>query len=266
MSTRPRLPADEVPIDAATVDRFLANMGTDMVLVGGQALAFWMDRYGISASGAVVSNDGDALGQVAQAHDMAVRLKAQLLKPPPHARTALVAQLRIPSLGGKIANIDVLHQLYTVSGLRKSSEFTRRVVQGSVKVEWRAGQFIRVMAPMDVLESRVHNAVGLLDDKGPHVLTQAEWAIEVARVALVKLASNANPKDGRLGQKLQGVYTLAHSRAGRALLLAHRIEVLNAVDIHVIRKLARTQGPQLDKIEEAARLRAKPLRSKRGGP
>ena len=55
MATSPALPFDEVPLDAATVDLLLSNMGGDMVLVGGQALAFWMDRYGISPDGVAIS-------------------------------------------------------------------------------------------------------------------------------------------------------------------------------------------------------------------
>ena len=68
------------------------------------------------------------------AGDIAAQLEARLLEPR-NERTALVAQLRIPAPGGKVANIDVLHLLYTVSGLRKSSAFTKRVVQDSVEVE-----------------------------------------------------------------------------------------------------------------------------------
>ena len=51
MPSSPVVPFDEVPLDAATVDLLLSNMGVDMVLVGGQALAFWMERYGISPKG-----------------------------------------------------------------------------------------------------------------------------------------------------------------------------------------------------------------------
>lgn len=183
MATIPALPPDELPLDEATVDRFLSNMGTDMVLVGGQALAFWMSRFGIAPEGVAVSNDGDALGKVAHAMELAHVMKARLELPEKTSRTAIVAQLRLPMPNGKARNIDVLHKLYTVAGLKKSSIFTKRVIADSVEVAWRPGRFIRVMDPFDVLESRAQNAVGLFDEKGPHVLTQASWAIDVAREA-----------------------------------------------------------------------------------
>ena len=40
MTTQPLLAPDEAPLDDATVDLLLSHMGTGMVLVGGQALAF----------------------------------------------------------------------------------------------------------------------------------------------------------------------------------------------------------------------------------
>jgi hypothetical protein len=227
MTTRPALPSPEAPLDESTIDRFLSHMGTDMVLVGGQALRFWMSRFGIEPNGMAISNDGDALGKVAHAIELAQALKARIELPEKSSRTAIVAQLRLPAPDGKVRNIDVLHLLYTVAGLKKSSTFTRRVIEDSVEVEWRPGRFIRVMDPFDVLESRAQNAVGLLDEKGPHVLTQAAWAVDVARAALLRLAADPGSTD-RLGARIQRIYALARSQVGRRLLAEHGIELLDA--------------------------------------
>lgn len=250
MATQPVLPPGEAPLDARTIDLFLSNMGTDMVLVGGQALAFWMDRYGIAAREAAISNDGDALGPVARAHDLALALKARLILPPKASRTSLVAQLRFPVAEGKERNIDVLHMLYTIGGLRKSSDFTKRVVQDSVEVEWRRGRFIRVMAPFDVLESRAQNAVGLLEEKGPHVLTQAKWAIEVARAALLKLAVHPSGKE-RVGEKIQRIYKLSRSQVGKRLREERGIDLLEAIDVERLLDAAPACSRQLDAVRKA---------------
>jgi hypothetical protein len=256
MATAPRLPDDEAPLDPATLDQFLCSMGADMVLVGGQALAFWMQRYGIDAQSATISNDGDVLGDLAKAHDIAQRLKAAVVIPDQNALTSLVAQIRVPVSGGKVRNIDVLHLLYTVSGLRKSGEFTRRVVRRSVEVQWRAGKSIRVMHPLDVLESRVQNAVGLLDEKGPHVLTQAVWAIQVARASILRVAHAKQPGDERVGELVQDVYQLAHSRPGRDLLKDHGIEVLDAIDLEALGgATGLEQSEQLERIDAARKKR-----------
>ena len=103
MRTAPKLPDDEAPFDEATLDAFLRSMSADMVLVGGQALAFWMNRYGIRSDGAAISNDGDSLGNVRTARVLAQRLRATLVLPDAVALTSLVAQLRIPVAGGRCA-------------------------------------------------------------------------------------------------------------------------------------------------------------------
>lgn len=117
MTTQPLLPDGEAPLDAATLQAFLRGMGTEMVLVGGQALAFWMDRYGIAPQGATISNDGDALRRLDQAERIARDLRAILVRPSDRAPTALVAQIRIPmGAQGQVRNIDVLLLLFNVGG------------------------------------------------------------------------------------------------------------------------------------------------------
>ena len=60
MATEPALPPDEAPLDEAAVDLLLSNMGTKLVLVGGQALGFWMSRFAIEpVEGVAISNDGE---------------------------------------------------------------------------------------------------------------------------------------------------------------------------------------------------------------
>lgn len=258
--TQPLLPAGEAPLDAATLETFLDSMGTEMVLVGGQALAFWMDRYGVLPEAAAISNDGDALGPPELARHIAARLRATLLVPRPQALTSLVAQIRVPTgKDGAMRSIDVLHLLYTTGGLRKSREFTRSVWRDSVEIEWKPGRRIRVMHPLHVLDSRVQNAAGLLDTKGPHVVTQAAWAVDVAREAMRRVLRH--PDDGgRLGAMIRQVHDLARSRAGRQILQEHGVEVLDAVPVGEIRDLAPGHEPQLQAIERTMARRAQRMR------
>ena len=113
------------------------------------------------------------------------------------------------------------------------------------------------MDPFDVLDSRVQNAAGLIDEKGPHVLVQARWAIAVAREALRRLATDA-PRGDRLGRRLPSIYTLAHSRAGRQLMRDHGLDVLDAVDVKALERIAPAHAPQLRKIGAAATRRRPP--------
>ena len=155
----------------------------------------------------------------------------------------------------EMSNVDVLHMLYTTSGLRKSSDFTATVIENSIEFEWKPGKFIRVMNPFDLLDSRVQNAAGLLEEKGPHVLTQARWAIEVVKAVLTKLAADEASAKDRLGQKIQAVFRLSKSQAGRKLLAEHDIDVLDAIDIHELRQLTPVHNQQLDNLDEVIRRR-----------
>ncbi len=263
-TTQPLLPEDEAPLDAATLEAFLSDMGTDMVLVGGQALAFWMDRYGVMPGSAVISNDGDALGDLERAQRIATTLHAALLTPEVDALTSLVAQIRVPAgPDGKVRNIDVLHLLYTVSGLRKSHEFTQAVRRDSVEIEWKPGHRIRVMHPLHVLDSRVQNAVGLLASKGLHVVTQAIWAVDVAREAIRRVLQQPG-EDERLGAMIRQVHGLARSRAGRQVLREHGIEVLDAIPVGEIRASAPVHEPQVRAVERAMAGRAANAAKARG--
>ena len=81
-------------------------------------------------------------------------------------------------------------------------------------------------------------------------MTQARWAILVARHALLARAGHdSGPK--RLGTCLQRVHTLAHSQSGRSLLRDHGVEVLEAVDTAALVRLSPRHVPQLRKVDEA---------------
>jgi hypothetical protein len=113
---------------------------------------------------------------------------------------------------------------------------------------------MRVMHPLDVLASRAHNAAGLLDDKGPHVVTQLLWAVDVARQALLRVLASAQPGRERPGRLVQEVHTLALSAVGRRVLKSHGVELLDALPLEDIERrpeLAR----QLEAVRAAMRRR-----------
>lgn len=239
--TKPLIALDEAPIDRAMMARIVAKADSGMVLVGGQALAFWMDRYGIGPlekPGAPfdirVTTDADFLGSLAHAQHLARALHAQLVKPHPRTMTALVAQIKINAGTGLAHNIDVMHQIYDVGGLRKSIELTTRARNRAIKVETDSGNVLQILHPLDVLASRIHNAAGLVHSKGMHVVTQARWGIKVARAALERLAASSGDSRERPGVLAQEIARLALSRAGRSVYETHGIETAEAIPFRVL--------------------------------
>ena len=247
--TRPLVLAGEAPVTADVLEDVCRAMPADVVLVGGQALAFWMLRYGLAFGldhQTQVTSDADLLGKVTDAEALHKLLGGRLIKPAPTERTALVARLMLPANDepGKEHKVEVIHQLYDVGGLRKSAEFTAHVVQRAVRVRFGRDFSITVMHPLDVLVSRINNAAGLVANKGDHVITQAAWAVDVMSRAFLRYGDPSQADaPGRVGAMIQEVRGLAYSSAGRTVRRLHGIEVMDAVpESELVRLMPQLQG------------------------
>ena len=116
--TKPLIPVDESPVSRDMVALILSGAPEPMVLVGGQALAFWMERFAIGAAASAsrelhsqVTADVDFLGTAKSAARLADVLNARMINLDPRALTSLSAQVRIRAATGLEHNIDVLHMM-----------------------------------------------------------------------------------------------------------------------------------------------------------
>lgn len=96
--------------------------------------------------------------------------------------------------------------------------------------------------------------MGLFDDKGQHVVTQAAWAIQVAREALRRISVDPTSGD-RLGSRIQRIYTLARSTVGKRLLAERGIELLDAIDVESLGAASPAHEKQLAAVREARQAR-----------
>lgn len=160
--------------------RVLASAGPDVVLVGGQALAFWMDRYGVRQPGHLpaVSRDVDfftpdaANSAPLKAFAKAIGGRAGIL--PPKAITALIGSAVAQAEDDRVYNVDLLH---AVVGLSRD-ELERNAVLARVD---GVDHPIRVMHPLHVLQSRNANLHQLREKQDELGQLQLALAIEVAR-------------------------------------------------------------------------------------
>lgn len=172
--------ASEAYMPAELVLRVLASAGDDVVLVGGQALAFWMDRFGVRhpADLPAVSRDVDfftpnaANAAPLQAFARAIRGKAVVL--PPGAITALIGSAVAPAEQDRVYNVDLLH---SVVGLSRDEVDANAVV---VRLDGVPRAF-RVMHPLHVLQSRNANLHELREKQDDLGRLQLQLAIEVVR-------------------------------------------------------------------------------------
>jgi len=200
----------EVPISKEVVHQLLSRIPQDLILVGGQALAFWIDHYLIDAalpSGedeAYVSRDVDFLGTREHIALLAEIISGKTAYPPKKALTILCGQVFVIDKTAKtFMNIDVIHRIGNMS----TEEVSRRAV--SVSVE---GNSFLVMHPLDVLVSRVENYRGIADKRSTNGLRQIQLSIEVANQYLLKtierdekIALNAIEKIAEIARSAAGI-------------------------------------------------------------
>lgn len=161
------------------VDRVLRAATDDVVLVGGQALAFWMDRFGIrDPSGRpAVSRDVDFFtpdaANVAPLHRFAKAIRGEARIQDMRAVTALIGSAIAPADEHRVYNVDLIHAVVGLEG--------EHLMANSMQVIAREGARFRVMHPLDLLQSRNMNLHKLEEKKDALGQLQFRLAIEVAR-------------------------------------------------------------------------------------
>lgn len=222
-------------LPAALVERLVDCAGTD-ILVGGQPLAFWVQRFGVAVPQrvAAISDDADFLAVDGDARRSVERfarvLGGQTLFPGAHALTALVGQAFVQVLDDEYLNVDVLRQ---VLGLR-----TQDVARRAVQVQMRHATF-RVMHPLHVLRSRLFNLHKLPEKQNERGVMQLRLAIDVGREYLrwfaeqqpvAETASGRNPLQALVSE----VERLARAAAGRKAAQRYGTRVADAIDPSLI--------------------------------
>jgi hypothetical protein len=217
------------------LDKLLRAAGDELVLVGGQALAFWVNRYGLVIPGDVVaiSADTDFLAPSAADRAAVVRM-ADALKgvtqfPSQRALTALVGQAYRDINDDEFINVDVV---FKVIGLSQDA-----IRKRAVRVEFNDTSFI-VMHPLDVLHSRLANLYQIAEKQTPKGVMQLELAIDVARQFLREEA-RLHPR-GAIGARsplqpfVSEIERLARKDAGRKVAKRFGLHVADAIDASLI--------------------------------
>ncbi len=213
------------------VERLLQAAGDELVLVGGQALAFWVTRYGVTVPGniAAISADTDFLARSSGDRQSVVRM-AEVLHgktefPSRRALTALVGQAYLDINDDGFINVDVIHK---VIGL--SQEAIRR---RAVRVELEAASFL-VMHPLDVLGSRLANLHKLAEKQNPKGRMQLALGIDMVR-EFIRAEAHRSGTAGKserspLQPFVSEVERLALSDAGRKVAARFALHVADAID------------------------------------
>jgi hypothetical protein len=239
----------EAPLTPEDVQQILRICSPRGLLVGGQALAFWADHLKVERPVNLVSGvtaDADFIGDSALAKDLARRLGWQLWLPALDDSTPQTGKVTHRTRSGEVKQVDFLSG---VVGLT-----TKDLARRAIEMEMPQMGHLRVIHPVDVLDSRIQNLHLLLEKRTAAGIAQAELAVDVVRAFMrQELATRTE----RVGLKLlERIAEIAADIAAVRVFLLFGIDPLKAVpleDFRTTTALHRVRWPQI--VEEVGQKR-----------
>ena len=217
--------AAERPFDRDWLERVLRSTEGKCVLVGGQALAFWADRFRIAplrtkSEDAFVTRDADFLGTRESVLALARATAGRAHFPHQRALTSLVGQVSIAAGGDAFLNIDVLHRLLgpTAEGVLRRAQM---VQLGEV-------EFL-VMHPIDVLHSLVENLARVKDKQTAEGVAQVRLAVQVARDFILEVAPQGSRGQRQALRAVERIAEIATTGSGKKVTRKFGVDLLIAV-------------------------------------
>lgn len=233
----------EVPTSPDLLDKIFSGISDGAILVGGQALAYWVGKYDINLSdtafigGGAISSDTDFLGTRADVTKIAAATSGKTQFIPKERISALVGLVQIAVGNDEYVNVDVLHKLYKVD-VEKVRSRASEVIIGK--------RTLLVMSPLDILESRVENLAGLADKQNDEGIDQTVLAIKVANAFIQDIAAE-HPKAAL--KAIEEVVSIAKSGAGQRVISRYDVNFLMAIPAQVIdnENFKKLRWPQIQK-------------------
>ncbi len=218
-------PLPEIALTEEEIDQILRSCDGRALLVGGQALAFWAQHYQLRLPGVLsanVTSDADFVGAAQVARDLWRSLKPmgwRYWQPSADDATSQTAKLTKRIEGQGIKQIDFLG---SIVGLK-----TEGIQQRATVLNLADGMRIRVLHPLDVLESRLKNLAELPSKRAPQGIAQAHLAIDVVRCFLEQLLREGPPR--RLFNAIDRVARMAQEKSLESVFYGYGLDLLAAV-------------------------------------
>jgi len=214
----------EATLSAEDLRSILKVCSTEGVLVGGQALAFWADHFAVPRPPALapaVSADADFIADGELARKLARALKWKVWIPGLDDATFQTGKVTQKLADGGIKQIDLLA---SVAGLA-----TENVVRRALEMEVPEIGRLRVMHPIDVLDSRIQNLALIPEKRTRAGVSQAELAIAVARAFIGAEIDERGERKAL--QWLERIAAIASDERAVGVFFEYEIDALLAVPI-----------------------------------
>lgn len=144
------------------------------VLIGGQAVAFWIQYFGIEPRLAALTEDIDYLGTKAEAKRVAARLrlphKLKLATLDDHTPNSALISIEMEGYDRPV----LIDYLASVIGIE-----SKHAQDSAVVVECE-GQPLRVLHPLQLLQTKIWNLYRLESKRTAEGIEQARLAMEIA--------------------------------------------------------------------------------------
>jgi hypothetical protein len=238
MKTEPQTAAPLAPEDVRKILGICSPRG---LLAGGQALAFWADHLQVERTGALVSGvtaDADFIGDSALARDLAKHLGWQVWIPTLDDSTPQTGKVTHRTKNGGVKQVNFLSG---VVGLT-----TKDLIRRAIEMDVPDIGLLRVIHPIDVLDSRIQNLHSLPEKRTDAGIAQARLAVGVARAFI---RQEVGTRGERVGVKLlERLAEIANDIAAVRVFLLYGIDPLEAVpleDFRTTSALHKVRWPQI---------------------
>ena len=210
------------PEDATFLIKETHSRGT--VLIGGQAVAFWANHFGIKARLPALTEDIDYLGTKAEARRTSGRLslphRIRVAKPDDATPSAAVLSIRMEGYPDPV----LIDYLAAIIGLDSNA-----IARSAVLVEYD-GHPIRILHPIQLLQSKIWNLHGLESKRTAEGVEQARLAIEI----VAAYVENAGMKKREMLQAVEAIGRFAATAPARYVRDRFDLDCLKAVPESVL--------------------------------
>lgn len=233
------------PLSLQEVSTILSICSPRGLLVGGQALAFWADHLAVerpASLASVVTADADFIGDSILARDLGKRLRWKTWIPSLDDATPQTGKVTKRTRDG-VKQVDFLSG---VVGLT-----TKDLLRRAVEMQVPGIGTLKVMHPIDVLDSRIQNLHLLPEKRNERGIAQAQLAVDMARAYVRREIASSGERAGL--RLLERIADVALDIASVRVFLLYGIDPLAAVPLDAFRTTTALHKKRWPHIERDVR-------------
>ncbi len=196
------------------------------ILIGGQAVAFWIRYFKIRARLPALTVDIDYLGTRSEAKRASARLNL------PHTLKIAAFDDHTPNSALLSVTLKGYPEPILIDYLASIVGVESKAIEESAVVVEFAGEPLRVLHPLQLLQAKIWNLYRLESKRTPQGIEQARLAIEIAAAFI----EQADMRQRELLNAIEAIGRFAQTVPARFASDNYRLDCLQAVPASVLRK------------------------------